>query len=117
MDRPRSAQGQRQQESRAQDESAVTNVEQVLSVVPVGGVARHKKEKYSGKKLCQPNEAEVQRPPRDLVDLPAHRDRLHFKTGNDEKSCSLVKGQIWICELAGASQESFGFPHVLSTVP
>ena len=81
----------------------------------VRSVAGHQEQKYPGKKLCQPYQAKVERPPRDLIHLPAHRDRLHLKRGNDEKSRHLIKRKVRIRKRPG--KKSFAFPHVLSTVP
>jgi len=85
--------------------------------MPVRSVAGHKEQKYPRKKLRQPHPAQIERPPRDLLHLPAHRDRLHFKRGNDEKSRHLVKRKVWIRKPPGPFKKSFTFPHVLSTVP
>src|SRR5579864_8804708 len=85
--------------------------------MPVGSVAGHKEQKYPGKKLRQPYQAKIEGPPSDLIHLPAHRDRLHFKRGNDEKSRHLVKRKVWIRKPPGPFKKSFAFPHVLSTVP
>ena len=85
--------------------------------MPVRSVAGHQEQKHTWKELRQPYQAKIEGPPRDLIHLPAHCDRLHFKRGNDEKSRHLVKRKVWIRKRPGPFKKSFAFPHVLSTVP
>jgi hypothetical protein len=68
--------------------------------VAVGGVPGDEEEQDAGKKLCEADEAEVERSVRDFVDLPADGDRLHLERGHDEEARDLVEREVGIRERA-----------------
>ncbi len=82
--------------------------------------------------MGQTDQAEIERPPRDLVHLPAHGDRLHLERRHDKEARRLVNREVGIGECDAASRESgcgnflfgkpgfrkigvegFGHPHLL----
>ncbi len=79
-------------------ESAVAERDQFAPVEAVGHVARDQKQQTPGRNWARPIKPEIERPPRDFVNLPSHRDRLHFQGGDDKKSRCLIQGEIGIGE-------------------
>ena len=71
-------------------------------------MSRDQKQEHAGQKLGEADQAEIERPPGDLVHLPSHRDRLHLQRGHDEESSGLVNGEVGIGEgdAAGGDRET-----------
>jgi hypothetical protein len=59
-------------------------------------VARDQEQENAREELGQADEAEIQRPLRDFVDLPADRDRLHLPGKYDEETRQLEKNETGI---------------------
>ncbi len=74
-------------------EPRITQGKYFSAVEPVRDVPRHQKQQHSWQKLHQPRQSQVQRPPGNLVDLPAHGHRLHLRAKDDAKSCYLVEAE------------------------
>ena len=81
--------------------------------MPVGSMARQQKQKDSRQKLRESDQAQIQRSTRDFVDLPSHRDRLHFERGHDEEARDLVEREIGVGKEPGRVAKQFRFPHCL----
>src|SRR5215468_9148271 len=52
----------------------------------------------TGKKLCKPNQSQIERTMGDFVDLPADGDGFHFEREHDETTRSLKKHEGRIAE-------------------
>ena len=61
-------------------------------------MARDEEQENAWEELGQADEAEIQRPLRDFVDLPADRDRLHLPGEYDEETRQLEKNETGISE-------------------
>ncbi len=104
----RSANRDRQQQRRADRESRVADGENLAAVEAVGRVPRHEKKQDAGKELREAHEAEIERTLRDFVDLPADRDRLHFRGKHDAESRDLIEHKSGIGERDTSGE--IGFP-------
>ena len=98
QDRPESTQRIEEQQRRAHAKSSVAGHQQFSPVERVRRMPRDQKQQDARRELGQPHQAQVERPLRDFVDLPADRDRLHLEAGYDQKTSQLVKRKVRIRE-------------------
>ena len=85
-------------------ESGIAQRKNSAAVIAVCGVARNQKQQDTGKKLCQTNQSEIEGSLRDLVYLPADRDRLHLGSQHDAESRHLVKRECGVRKRNGAGE-------------
>src|SRR5579883_3268115 len=65
----------------------------MFAIETVRDVAGEKKQDNAGKELRQPGQAQVERPVRNVVNLPADGNRLHLGAKDDAKSRNLVEAE------------------------
>src|SRR2546423_7931007 len=80
---------QHEQQCEADGESGVTDRKHVAPFIAIGSMAGKWKEKNCRKKLGEADEAEIERPVGDLIDLPTDGHGLHLDGGHDQKACDL----------------------------
>src|SRR5258705_12764478 len=74
----------------------------------------NQEQKNIRKKLRQTDEAEIQRPPRDLVNLPSHGNRQHLQGSNNGEALYFVQRKVSVMECSQpGSQRTLGFSHAL----
>src|SRR5208282_251266 len=98
VDRANAPPGGEKQQSTTKRKADVTAQDKFAAIIAIGHVAGNEKEKDTGQELRQANEAEIERPLGDFVDLPAHRNRLHLVGKDDAETCRLEKQKTWILE-------------------
>ena len=93
---------QHEQHRKADRKTRVANRKHFAAFEPVRGVPGNRKQQNRRQKLRQPHKAQIERPFRDLVNLPAHGHRLHLDRRHNQKSRNLKQHKSGMSE-GGAS--------------
>ena len=64
------------------------------SIIAIGCVSAQQQEQNSRQKQSQSGIAKINRPMRNCIDLPRHRDRLRFGSNNDKQPRQLISTKI-----------------------
>jgi hypothetical protein len=83
-------------------EPKITRKQDILAAETIGRMSGNQEKKNIRQELSQPDVTEVKRAPRDLVNLPAHGDRLHFDRRNNTKAFEFVQREINVAECGQA---------------
>src|SRR5262249_59430830 len=97
----------------AKGESDVADQDKPFAIKTVGDVTGWQKEEDDRQKLCQTDEAKIERASRDLVNLPTDRNRLHLQRGDQKKSSDRERCEIGVAERSQAGVVAFVIGHVL----
>src|ERR1700732_942629 len=81
------------QQPRACCEPRVAQHQQSAAIKAVSHMSGNQKQSDSRQKLAESDEAQVKRAVREVVNLPADRDGLHFGGRDYQKSGSLIEGK------------------------
>src|ERR1022692_1047205 len=90
--------------------SRITPYQQLAAIKQIGGMSGKQKQNEAGSKLGQTDISEIERPPRDLVNLPSDGDRLHLQRKHDEEARQRVRDKVRMGEgdVAGKSRVFLG---------
>ena len=83
-----------QQKPRAERVSRIARPQHLAPVEAVGRMAGNQKQQNARKKLRQPHEPQVERALGDVINLPSHRNRLHFDRGHNEEARNLKQHEV-----------------------
>src|SRR5690348_12933628 len=75
-------------------------------------MSREQEQKDIWQELRETHKSKVERPSRDFVDLPSHRDRQHFQRSDNERAFDLIQREVEVSERSEA-RVRFGRRHVL----
>jgi hypothetical protein len=96
-----------EQQGEANRESGIAGGENITPLVAVGSVAREREQQNRRKKWRQADEAEIEGPMSNLVDLPPDGHGLHFDRGHDQEAGDLEQHERGMGE-GGASSSGVG---------
>jgi len=96
------AQRKPEQQQRAQALERETRGQDAPAVAAVGHVAGRQDQQHEGQELRQPDQPEVERIARGLVDLPADGHRLHLHGQRRQEARAQEKGEVTIAQYGAA---------------
>ena len=90
----RSAHRENQQKPGADRVSRIARPQHLAPVESIRRMPGNQKQQNARKKLRQPHQAQVEGALGDVVNLPSHRDCLHFDGGHDEEARNLKQHEV-----------------------
>ena len=84
----------KQQEARAERVSRIASAQHLAAIEAVGRVSGNQKQQDARKKLRQPDQPEIKRALRDVVNLPSHGNSLHFDSGHNQEASNLKQHEV-----------------------